>query len=83
MHCFPVQAKHAKGGGQKNIVLVDGVRTPFLLSGTSYKVISFLHQLFPRVQIRITLVWIRIPIFHVIAYPDPAPHQSDASRDHP
>lgn len=31
------QAKHAQGGGQKNIVLVDGVRTPFLLSGTDYK----------------------------------------------
>lgn len=31
------QAKHAQGGGPKNIVLVDGVRTPFLLSGTDYK----------------------------------------------
>jgi hypothetical protein len=44
MLCIPVQAKHAKGGGQKNIVLVDGVRTPFLLSGTSYKVLSFLSS---------------------------------------
>jgi hypothetical protein len=56
MLCIPVQAKHAKGGGQKNIVLVDGVRTPFLLSGTSYKVISFYTNCYPGLQIRITLV---------------------------
>ena len=29
--------KKKLGAGQKNIVLVEGVRTPFLLSGTDYK----------------------------------------------
>eukprot|EP00088_Acartia_fossae_P044784 TRINITY_DN4779_c0_g1_i2.p1 TRINITY_DN4779_c0_g1~~TRINITY_DN4779_c0_g1_i2.p1 ORF type:complete len:469 (+),score=185.19 TRINITY_DN4779_c0_g1_i2:35-1441(+) len=29
--------KQAKNAGSKNLVLVDGVRTPFLMSGTDYK----------------------------------------------
>ena len=41
-----VQAKHAQGGGPKNIVLVDGVRTPFLLSGTDYKVITDVRDIY-------------------------------------
>ena len=32
-----IKAKQAKNAGAKNLVLVDGVRTPFLMSGTDYK----------------------------------------------
>ena len=32
-----LQAKKCNNAGSKNIVLVDGVRTPFLMSGTDYK----------------------------------------------
>jgi len=32
-----IQAKQANNAGPKNLVLVDGVRTPFLMSGTDYK----------------------------------------------
>lgn len=32
-----LQAKKCNNAGAKNIVLVDGVRTPFLMSGTDYK----------------------------------------------
>jgi acetyl-CoA acyltransferase len=32
-----LQAKQANNAGAKNLVLVDGVRTPFLMAGTDYK----------------------------------------------
>lgn len=34
---FSVSSQHKQGDGKKNIVLVEGVRTPFLMAFTSYK----------------------------------------------
>jgi len=37
LRTFSVSTQHQAEGGRKNIVLVDGVRTPFLMASTLYK----------------------------------------------